>query len=1117
MTRSSNVALLLSTIAITAVFVGGAPQAHAQLSNKQQGCVNALNKSGGKVASTQGKANSGCVKDAGNSKLDQPTTDLCLTADPKQKIAKAESKTSDALTKKCEEPFPTFAYTTPTVINDAATSEEIALVQAIFGNPVHAAILTDNDGKKCQSSVAKAYEKLAATRVKTFNSCKKDGLKAGTITNATQLQSCVGSDPKNKVSGTVTKLGDTVVKACENVALATAFPGCSAEAGSNAALSACVARNVECRMCQYINAADGLDTPCDEHDDGNVNQTCRQCGNGAAEAPEPCDTAGDSLTCDFDCTVPACGDGHTNIPFGETCDDSGESATCDDDCSAPSCGDGNLNEASGEICDDGNVTDGDGCDSNCTVTACGNGITTAPEACDDGNLSNNDSCLNSCALATCGDTFTCNSVGCTSGPSGGLEQCDDANLTDTDACRNDCAAATCGDGVLCNQVGCTTGPSSGIEQCDDGGSNSDVTPDACRTTCGPASCGDSVIDAGESCDDGGNSLTCDSNCTPAACGDGFVNAAANETCDTSGESVSCDANCTAAVCGDGTINATAGELCDDSNAISGDGCSSTCQDGPGSGEQAAACPDLGELVLFSKLSNQVCANNGDCTLPRTCDPTLLRCTTVAELDSGWNGAGHDSDINDQVTARASLLCEGPASPGCGECEVTGIHPSAGNCRCSNDVLIKCDEPFVVDADDCGAGTCNCFFGAPFGLAAQGTPVCVSNRFAQDITGTANPDLGSGSITATLRAQVFLGHSTDLPCPVCGGKCSNDNSGCIYDDHCDGGATCVQDTPGDGIRDGVCVRDPDFYTGDGVACDIDGENANFPAIIGDTTPGQGGAGYSIDCQPDVGKNVSNQGLSIRLAQTTGLSSLSAGLDCDAGGVGTDLCPCLVCSGDQTAPCSSNAECAALGGSCAGAPSGGGVNCNSNTDCNSANVGPCLTGIDVCSKKTTVSCGSNADCLGQSVGPCNLQTCTSDGTGSAPQPNFCVDDICTDQGGGEGECMAGPAFSYCDALVKADGAGINSCNNNGDCSGGYGLCTVLDQADCYLDPIVATGVADPEFPVAGAAFCIPPTSNTGVNDSAGLPGPGRVVSQGAARTFCASDNNVEYTPGGTPACP
>ena len=40
---------------------------------------------------------------------------------------------------------------------------------------------------------------------------------------------------------------------------------------------------------------------------------------------------------------------------GEECDDAGESATCDADCTAAVCGDGVLNESAGETCDDGNT------------------------------------------------------------------------------------------------------------------------------------------------------------------------------------------------------------------------------------------------------------------------------------------------------------------------------------------------------------------------------------------------------------------------------------------------------------------------------------------------------------------------------------------------------------------------------------------------------------------------------------------------------------------------------------------------------------------------------------------------------------------------------------------
>jgi hypothetical protein len=70
-------------------------------------------------------------------------------------------------------------------------------------------------------------------------------------------------------------------------------------------------------------------------------------------AGEVCDTSGESVTCDADCTAVSCGDTVVNAAAGETCDDGGESATCDIDCTAVTCGDTVVNITAGEICDDG--------------------------------------------------------------------------------------------------------------------------------------------------------------------------------------------------------------------------------------------------------------------------------------------------------------------------------------------------------------------------------------------------------------------------------------------------------------------------------------------------------------------------------------------------------------------------------------------------------------------------------------------------------------------------------------------------------------------------------------------------------------------------------------------
>src|SRR4029078_2690420 len=178
-----------------------------------------------------------------------------VVADGKGKVAGAEQKTTDAQASKSSDP-PSLAYTDHGVINPAAITEELALLQAVYGGTVDTAMMADHDGAACQAAVTKSYEKFGSTRLKPFNGCKKTGLKENTITNGTQLQSCMNgaasvADPKGKVSGARSKLGDTVQGKCQDagVARATAFPGCSAQAGDPTALTNCVARKVECRMC----------------------------------------------------------------------------------------------------------------------------------------------------------------------------------------------------------------------------------------------------------------------------------------------------------------------------------------------------------------------------------------------------------------------------------------------------------------------------------------------------------------------------------------------------------------------------------------------------------------------------------------------------------------------------------------------------------------------------------------------------------------------------------------------------------------------------------------------------------------------------------------------------
>jgi cysteine-rich repeat protein len=573
-----------------------------------------------------------------------------------------------------------------------------------------------------------------------------------------------------------------------------------------------------------------------------------------------------------------------------------------------------------------------------------------------------------------------------------------------------------------------------------------------------AQCGNFVVDPGERCDGGGNTATCDSDCTYPICGDGLLNTPAGELCD-DGNNVAgdgCQPNCD--FCGDGVLDP--GEQCDDGNLVDGDGCDPHCR------IQGAACPTKGELTLLAG-TGKTCTDNADCIGGSTCDTGIDRCVTATKLDTGWTGIAFESDTNDQVVVVGDLVCPGPA-PTCGQCDVVGLEPDPRYCRCANDSRVVCNQPFKADAAECGGDMCNCYFGPPLPLSAGNVPACAVNRFAKDVSGTANVDTGAGQVTANLKSMVYLGLSLITPCPPCGGTCtapaSKVGSGCGTGLDCDSLAPCNSNAdctnPG-GIcqgskcyLDGICgnfdpvandgVRGGRCFLGDndGQSCDVMAPNSSFPA--------PGGGGVSLDCFPPSGLNVGGTGLTINLKQTTGSVSLPpAALSCN---FGTGLCPCGECAGDTSVGCTSNADCGASG--------------------------PCQT--------------------------------------NSERPNGCDDGVCTPAGGGYGECMANPLDKTCDGIVRANGEGFISCQSDADCSPvnigiPAGSCTLTKARKCFLDPITATGVQDANEPLSVATFCVPKTSNGGLNTTAGLPGPGRIKNQSKSRLFCANNPANLYTPG------
>jgi pimeloyl-ACP methyl ester carboxylesterase len=254
--------------------------AQVQTPDKRK-CIDTLNKSFAKVAKTQGKDISKCIKDGSKGKLENPTIEDCLTADNKKKVSKAKDKTVAAFNSKCDK-TPDFGPSDPNTVNQAAVDKELDLIDQIFGSDLEAVIIKQDDPNtpnakatsKCQIDITKAATKCQDAKLKAFNKCKKAGLKEETITSASGLEGCMdfGGDSK-VVKFCDEKLGDKIAKKCGgSIDLELAFPGCDSDDPNG--LKTCIDVFVECGVCRGLNAADGLNQDCDLFDDGIGNSSC---------------------------------------------------------------------------------------------------------------------------------------------------------------------------------------------------------------------------------------------------------------------------------------------------------------------------------------------------------------------------------------------------------------------------------------------------------------------------------------------------------------------------------------------------------------------------------------------------------------------------------------------------------------------------------------------------------------------------------------------------------------------------------------------------------------------------------------------------------------------------
>jgi hypothetical protein len=258
------------TAAAFALMVGSL--AHGQETKGQQKCINTLNKDTAKVAATQGKNDSACVKSATKGSASA----TCVPNDGSGKVAPVESKAaSDETNNGCLSApnQPDFGYGGVNAGTVAAVAAEINLFADTYGSTDTTGVIsTAKADGKCQAAVSKDLEKIMATKWKVYLGCKKTAL--ATATDKAPLEACVnslGGDPK--VGAAESKLVGDAGKDCSPVSLSADFPGkCSGP--SPLVLAICLSTRVECRICQALNQIDNLTVNCDLMDDGMANGSC---------------------------------------------------------------------------------------------------------------------------------------------------------------------------------------------------------------------------------------------------------------------------------------------------------------------------------------------------------------------------------------------------------------------------------------------------------------------------------------------------------------------------------------------------------------------------------------------------------------------------------------------------------------------------------------------------------------------------------------------------------------------------------------------------------------------------------------------------------------------------
>ncbi len=579
-----------------------------------------------------------------------------------------------------------------------------------------------------------------------------------------------------------------------------------------------------------------------------------------------------------------------------------------------------------------------------------------------------------------------------------------------------------------------------------------------------AQCGNGAVDSGEECDPPDDSAcpgACQANCRCAACGDNLVDQP-SEQCDGADDTAcpgACQANCTcgAGVCGNGTTEF--GEECDgaDDTACPG-ACQPDCTCGAVCGDGVV---DPGEQCDGSGSGGQCPASacQPDCTCGPYCGNNQI--DPGEECDGNGTGSCPGTCQADCMCAplcgdnvrQGSELCDGTDDSLCpGQCSAGCTCPSSAQITFTVQEGADLDTGWTGTAHDAEVQKGSTISGELSNCDGVNDFVC---DFFGNVGSSCSADPGQPCLSdSDCSAGYCVINTFGPPLPLSAGGVP----ACIVNRF----ATDVTGTynmqTGDAelftrlssvVHLGVQVSRPcpicDCGLADPHDCQI-GDSGTCTDVSGSPSCKVQGTGplgpTSNDCLPTSSSNVSGGGLDIPFQPVT---------------TGTSTFPsnqACTGSGFQSQSCW-----------CSGQPQ----------------PSSCLTACNGGSNNDH-RCSSDADCPGAPAGACKP--------------------LCRQISGeavGEGQCIAGPIVQTC---ANAPEIG---CQTNSNCPSGKGPCVANNQR-CFMDPIVRVGSPSTTLNTSVATFCIPATSASAINNTAGLPGPGAISFQASIDVKKCGDNVV-----------